>query len=111
MFDRTPRSRFWFNATRAAVVTGLALPFGVVLAGAQNFPTPGDGGFNERDQVTGYLCVTPYCDVVRLPDANCICTKDNPAELQLSRLRLTCSTKEGGQWVACPIKPRYGNGG
>jgi hypothetical protein len=77
-------------------------------AAAQPYPTP-DRGSNERDAVTGYLCVTPACDVVRLPEANCICQKLNPGELTLSRLRLECYTRSGGAWVACPVKPRYGN--
>lgn len=74
-------------------------------ASAQFFP---DRGMNERDPVTGYLCVTPQCDVVRMSEASCICTKNNPNERRLDRLKLTCSKKKGGQWVACPVKPRYG---
>jgi hypothetical protein len=60
------------------------------------------------DPVTGYLCVTPFCDVLRLPGSNCICQKENPGERRLSRLRLTCSTQEAGAWVACPVKSPYG---
>jgi hypothetical protein len=66
------------------------------------------GGPSYIDQVTGYFCLTPFCDVLRLPGANCICQKENPSEQNLSRLRLKCSTREGGAWVACPVRPRHG---
>lgn len=91
----------------AAAFAYAALTAGAALA--QPFPSPGDRGFNERDEVTGYLCVTPACDVVRLPQASCICTKDNPTEKRLSKLRLTCSKRQNGAWVACPVTPKYGN--
>lgn len=94
----------------AVAISMLALAFGTTIASAQTFPSGGrDSGFNERDDVTGYLCVTPGCDVLRLPEANCICMKDNPNERRLERLKLTCSKREAGAWVACPVKPRYGN--
>ncbi len=83
----------------------------MLLAGgaqAQVFPTPDRGG-NERDPVTGYLCLTPACDVLRLPQSNCICQKENPSENNLQRLRLTCSTTVNGTWQACPVQPRYGS--
>lgn len=96
-----------FTTLLSAAVAIVALSVPVV---AQEFPT-GRGGFNERDQVTGYLCVTPGCDVVRMSEADCLCVKQNPNEQRLSKLRLTCSTKKAGAWVACPVKPRYGNGG
>jgi len=93
-----------------SIAAGLAAAaFCATAALAQQFPSPGDRGFNERDEVTGYLCVTPGCDVLRLPRASCICTKDNPAEKRLSKLKLTCSKRENGAWVACPVRPRYGN--
>lgn len=94
---------------RTALVLVCALLAGATAASAQVFPSDRDGGFNERDEVTGYLCVTPGCDVVRMSEANCICVKDNPNERRLSKLRLTCSKRQGGAWVACPVKPRYGN--
>ncbi|MDP3896631.1 MAG: hypothetical protein Q8Q62_08140 [Mesorhizobium sp.] len=97
-----------FAASRAGVAA-LLLMAGIPLAAAQVFPSGRDSGFNERDAVTGYLCVTPGCDVLRLPEANCLCVKDNPAERRLSRLKLTCSKRQAGAWVACPVKPKYGN--
>ena len=93
----------------ASAAIALATVLGAAsLTSAQVFPSGRDTGFNQRDDVTGYLCVTPGCDVLRMPGVNCICTKQNPAERRLSRLRLACSTKKGGQWVACPVKPRHG---
>ena len=92
-----------------AVALGAVLAIGSLPASAQVFPSPSERGpSNHLDPVTGYLCVTPGCDVVRLPNANCICQKENPGEQNLQRLRLTCSTRENGAWVACPVKPRYG---
>lgn len=93
-----------FTATALALAAGLAF---ASPASAQHFPTPGN--MNERDHVTGYLCVTAGCDVLRHPTANCICQKENPAEQNLARLKLTCSARENGQWVACPVPQRYGN--
>lgn len=100
-----PATRFARIFSAAAMVIALGAP----LAAAQNFPSGRDGGFNERDEVTGYLCVTPGCDVLRMSEASCICTKQNPNERRLSKLRLSCSKRENGAWIACPVKPRYGN--
>lgn len=91
--------------TGMLVAAALVCAASVLPASAQRFP---DSGFEPVDPVTGYLCVTPGCDVVRLPNANCICKKENPNERSLRRLLLTCTTREGGAWVACPVKPRYG---
>lgn len=88
-----------------AMAAGMALWLATPTALAQFFP---DRGGLDRDPVTGYLCVTPSCDVVRMSEARCICTKDNPSERRLSKLKLTCSKREAGKWVACPVKPRFG---
>ncbi|MGE0501605.1 MAG: hypothetical protein AB7I79_08035 [Rhizobiaceae bacterium] len=97
----------YVSKTLRLVLTAMLLSFagGAI---AQDWPSNGESGYT-HDPVTGYLCVTGTCDVVRLPNSDCICTKNNPAEMRLSRLKLTCSTKQGGQWVSCPVKPRYGN--
>ena len=68
------------------------------------FPNSGGG----RDMVSGYLCVGNDCDTLRLPGTDCLCTKDNPAEMDFRKLRLTCVTKQDRKWVACPIQPRPG---
>lgn len=109
MFDRIDSTRRLFRDTVAVAL--LSLAFGATIAAAQTFPSGGqrDSGFNEIDDVTGYRCITPGCDVLRLPEANCLCVKDNPTERRLDRLKLTCSKREAGAWVACPVKPRYGN--
>lgn len=97
------------RSSLTALALACALLTGTAAANGQAFPSGRDSGFNERDQVTGYLCVTPGCDVVRMSEADCICVKQNPAEQRLSRLRLTCSTRQNGAWIACPVPPRYGN--
>lgn len=67
------------------------------------------GGPPDHDPVTGYLCTTTNCNVVRIPNAYCICEKINPGEQRLSRLKLACYTKTAGHWVSCPVRPRFGN--
>jgi len=102
------------STLRRAAIFGLAaigLAAGIAAASAQAFPSGRGDGFNERDEVTGYLCVTPGCDVLRMSEAQCLCVKDNPNERRLSKLRLTCSKRESGAWVPCPVRPRFGNGG
>jgi hypothetical protein len=79
------------------------------MASAQIFPDPGRGSFNDRDPVTGYLCLSPGCDVLQMPGVRCICQKENPSERRLQNLRLQCSAHEGGRWVPCPVQPRFGN--
>jgi hypothetical protein len=67
-----------------------------------------DAAGETTDPVTGYECVSQGCMTVRLPDADCICAKRNPGETDVRKVLLVCSTKAGGHWVACPVKPRYG---
>jgi hypothetical protein len=106
MRNETGTIPFRRHAARLAAAV-LALLLGTTLSIAGNFPSGQGDGFNERDEVTGYLCVTPGCDVLRPPGISCICTKDNPWENRLSRLKLTCRKKEQGQWIACPVRPKY----
>jgi hypothetical protein len=94
------------NARRiTAIVTAAAL-LGISMGAAH--ARNRFGGPPDRDTVTGYLCASVNCNVVRLPNANCICEKVNPGEQRLSRLKLACYTKTGGHWVSCPVKPRFG---
>lgn len=88
-----------------AAAAGLALMGWSGAAVAQDFPTPP----TPIDRVTGLWCFDTYCGYVRLPQSNCICQKLNPGEMRLSRVKLECVTKEGGQWVACPVRPPFGN--
>jgi len=67
-----------------------------------------DAAGETTDPVTGYECVSQGCMTVRLPDADCICAKRNPGETDVRKVLLVCSTKTGGHWVACPVKPLYG---
>lgn len=56
------------------------------------------------DPVSGYPCVTPFCDVVRIPGTDCLCTKSNPSEQRRARLELVCTDMRTRQ--SCPITPR-----
>lgn len=86
--------------TRISLAAMLLTASMVASAQAQFRP----GGGQTHDEVTGLLCVTPACDVVRLDtrEARCICRKLNPTERRLSQLQLQCSTTERGRWVECP---------
>lgn len=92
-----------------SVAGALALCAGLLAlapsASAQVWP---NGAGDNRDHVTGYLCTTSYCDTLRLPTTDCICTKQNPTEMDFRKLRLKCFASEGGKWVACPVQPRPG---
>lgn len=95
--------------TRAGALAAVAMLGASALAvpaAAGDFP---GGPAYSNDLVTGYRCVDNGCTVVRLPNSNCLCTKENPTEQNLSRLRLDCKTREAGQWVACPVQPPFGN--
>ena len=95
-------------AMQIAALPALAVAAFVVPASAQVFPDGRGGPAYSHDLVTGYQCVDNTCTVLRLPGTNCICTKQNPGEQNLSRLRLSCSTRQHGQWISCPYQPRYG---
>ncbi len=88
--------------TRMAL-SALLLSASIVTSAQAQF-RPGEG--QTHDEVTGLLCVTPACDVVRLDtrEARCICSKLNPSERRLSQLQLQCSTTEQGRWVECPTE-------
>jgi hypothetical protein len=110
MIDMT-RAKSNRGAFRRSMVLGIAglMSLAANASLAQQFP--GDGGpAYSFDPVTGYRCVDNNCSTVyfRTPVANCICMKDNPGATRLDEVHLTCHTKEQGQWVACPVVPRYG---
>jgi hypothetical protein len=67
-----------------------------------------DAAGSSTDSVTGYHCLNTSCNALSLPDANCICIKQNPGETNVRRLVLKCLTGHFGHWTACPVKPRYG---
>jgi hypothetical protein len=91
-----------------------ALPVVTIMAGilissmAFGSAALADQAGDTTDPVTGYECVSQGCLTVRPPDADCICVKRNPGEQDAGKVVLACSTKRGGHWVACPVKPRYG---
>jgi hypothetical protein len=87
----------------SVIVLGAAMLLGASMARADNFPN----GREDRDSVTGYLCVGT-CATVRLPNADCICQKMNPGETDVRKLKLKCYGMEHGHWVSCPVKSRYG---
>jgi hypothetical protein len=97
-----------FRRCAVLAIAGL-MSLGANAAFAQAIP--GGGGPSQvYDPVTGYRCVDNNCTRVyfRTPDVNCICVKDNPHAQRLDQVHLTCQTTERGQWVACPVRPRYG---
>lgn len=101
MLGKPHRTRFFLVAIASAgIMTGSA---GIALS--QSWP---DRNANERDDVTGYLCVDPGCTTLRLPDTKCLCQKLNPAERNVRKLRLKCSIVKIGPDDVCPVKSRYG---
>lgn len=96
------------RAARFARQAGSVLAVLLAAAGSVGADPLTSGPPSPRDSVTGYLCADPGCGFVTMTEASCICQKMNPWEQRLSRLELKCSAKEGGKWVACPVKPRYG---
>jgi hypothetical protein len=98
MKTRSPSCRL---PAAVAVATLLALP----AAGSRALADP--AGSNS-DPVTGYHCLDRSCQTVTLPNADCVCVKENPDEQNVRKVVFQCSTKTAGRWVACPVKPRYG---
>lgn len=82
----------------AAVFAFLSLAASV--ATAQDWSNGGPPG---QDWVTGYQCADSTCAFLRTPIGNCVCQRLNPGEMRADRVEVKCSTKEGGQWVACPV--------
>lgn len=89
----------------SSILRGVAILFATIALTASAAADPAGA---TTDPVTGYQCVSQGCQTVRLPNANCICVKQNPGEGNVAKVRLACSTVKAGHWVACPVKPRYG---
>jgi hypothetical protein len=97
------------NSAFPAFPPALKMAVGVIVACvAFGGTAAADSAGDTTDPVTGYQCVSQGCFSVRPPGADCICVKRNPGETDARKVVLTCSTKEGGHWVACPVKPRHG---
>lgn len=61
-----------------------------------------------NDPVTGWHCVTPFCDTIRMPRTDCMCQKLNPTEKSLSRLRLKCVPPRRDPQNACTLPRGFG---
>lgn len=103
----TSRSRLFAAFAGAALVSaGLALS----SAGAPSFAqSGGDFAGNVVDPVTGFRCVTPFCETVVPPGTDCLCQKNNPNEERLSQLSLTCTVGTGSSRQQCPVTPQFRN--
>lgn len=89
---------FLLRLLAAAALTAGMLP-GTALA---------DPAGPAADPITGYQCLSASCTSIRLPNANCICVKQNPGEMDVRHLLLKCYTGHIGHWTRCPVRPRYG---
>jgi hypothetical protein len=84
------------------------LVLAILLLGLPSGPALADPAGPGTDPVTGYRCLSVACTAVRLPNANCVCIKQNPGETDLRHLLLKCYTGHFGHWTSCPVTPRYG---
>lgn len=94
---------FSTSLTRRVLVACAALAF------LSTGPASAQNGFagTTRDPVTGWHCVTPFCDTLLMPGTRCLCQKNNPNETRLARLRFTCIPPTGsGQ--GCPLPRGFG---
>ena len=84
----------------------------LITAGLATGSLPGvasaDPAGDTSDPVSGYQCLSASCNSVRLPNANCVCVKQNPGETDVRRLVMNCYTGHIGHWTRCPVKPGYG---
>lgn len=97
------------NPVRSAVLPLTMMAAGLLFASlGSGSKALADPAGDTTDPVTGYQCVSQGCMTVRLPNADCICVKQNPGAEDVRKIVLACSTKQDGHWVACPVKPRYG---
>ncbi len=56
------------------------------------------------DPVSGYRCVTPFCETVALPDTSCLCQKVNPNETRRAELQYVCTDMNTRQ--QCSVSPK-----
>jgi hypothetical protein len=97
MEDRIMASIF-SRATAWAAVAGLAALTGAALAQEANYAG------EAVDPVSGYRCVTPFCETVALPDTSCLCQKINPNETRRAELRYVCTDMATRQ--ECSASPK-----
>lgn len=97
------------RASNPFSLLGGAAALAVVLFAAPVAAPPahaqGGGHGPNVDDVTGWRCITPFCDVIIQPVTRCLCRKDNPNETVASRVRLTCLPDRRGP--ACAGSTRF----
>jgi hypothetical protein len=91
--QETRMRKFPVKTMLASCLIGL----GAMAVSAQVVPNGQGRGGLDRDPVTGYLCVTPSCDVVRMSEARCICTKDNPLRTPAEQAQTDLFKARSGQ--------------
>ncbi len=81
-----------------AAIAGLAALAGSALAQEANYAG------ESVDPVSGYRCVTPFCETVALPGTNCLCQKINPNETRRADLQYVCTDMKTRQ--QCSVSPK-----
>lgn len=79
-----------------------------IVAGSAAWSQSGSFAGDSRDPLTGYPCLSPFCEAVSLPGTDCLCQKDNPGATKLSELKLTCTVGVGMKREQCPVQPKFG---
>jgi hypothetical protein len=97
MEDRN-MSKIFSRATTLAAIAGLATLAGAALAQEANYAG------ESVDPVSGYRCVTPFCETVALPGTSCLCQKINPNETRRAELRYVCTDMATRQ--QCSASPK-----
>lgn len=82
----------------------------VLLSLSASGPGYGQNGFvgDVNDPVTGWRCVTPFCDTLLMPKTQCLCQKLNPTERTLSKLKLKCVPPRRDSPQACTLPRGFG---
>jgi hypothetical protein len=91
-------SKIFTRTAAIAAIAGLSALAGVAWAQEANYAG------ESVDPVSGYACVTPFCDTVVLPDTNCLCQKVNPNETRRAELRYVCTDMATRQ--QCSASPK-----
>lgn len=97
MSTKLPR-RFALAAAVFSTLAFAAPPAFAQAAGAASFPG------ETSDPVSGYPCVTPFCDTVSLPGTSCLCQKANPNERVRANLRFVCTDMRTR--AQCSVEPK-----
>lgn len=86
---------------RVVAIAGL---FAACAAGAARAQDAGGAAYagDAYDPVSGYRCVTPFCDTVALPGTSCLCQKLNPNETRRENVRYACTDMKSRQQCDAP---------